>query len=336
MSFKKNHTKSPKELTISYENFKQSTKQYATSDRFDSLKVPYRQISLANTITDEGDHKNDPINVYDTSGVYTDPNVTVNVSEGLEEIRRDWTLNRGDVEELQHKSVNIPENVNAAIHNQIFPVKKTPLKAKSGKNVTQLHYAKKGIITEEMEYIAIREQLDPDFVRSEVASGRAIIPANINHTECEPMIIGRNFLVKVNANIGNSAISSSIVEEVEKMSWSLRWGADTIMDLSTGKNIHETREWILRNCPAPVGTVPIYQALEKVDGIAEDLTWDIFRDTLIEQAEQGVDYFTIHAGVLLRYVPMTAERMTVLFPEVDPSWQNGASLTIKRTFIYKL
>ena len=308
--FKKNYKTSPKQLSISYDNFAQSSKKYQKGTLFPDLNIPYREITLASTYTDAGEEKNDPVAVYDTSGPYTDPEITVNVADGIPEIRKEWTLNRGDVDALDSKSVSIPENIPAAIQQQIFPVKKTPLKAKAGKNVSQLHYARKGIITEEMEYIAIRENVDPEFVRTEVAEGRAIIPANINHPECEPMIIGRNFLVKVNANIGNSAISSNIVEEIEKMTWSLRWGADTIMDLSTGNNIHETREWILRNSPAPIGTVPIYQALEKVDGIAEDLTWEIFRDTLIEQAEQGVDYFTIHAGVLLRYVPLTAKRLT--------------------------
>ncbi len=308
--FKESIKASPKTLSISYQNFKQSQKIYKSGSLYPNINVPFREISLSPTVTDSGSEENKPLKVYDTSGIYTDPNVTVNVAEGLPEIRKDWTLSRNDCEELKNKSVSIPENVNAAIHNQIFPIKKTPIRAKKNKNVTQMHYAKKGIITEEMEYIAIRENVKPEFVRSEVASGRAIIPANINHPECEPMIIGRNFLVKVNSNIGNSAISSNIVEEIEKMTWSLRWGADTIMDLSTGKNIHETREWILRNSPAPIGTVPIYQALEKVDGIAENLSWEIFRDTLIEQAEQGVDYFTIHAGVLLRYVPLTAERLT--------------------------
>ena len=308
--FKNNYKSSPKELSISYDNFSQSTKEYQSGKIFTDLNVPYRKITLSPTITDAGEEQNEPLNLYDTSGPFSDPNVTVNVAEGLAELRKDWTLKRGDVDELSEKSVDIPENIQAAINQQIFPIKKAPLKAKSGKNVSQLHYAKKGVITEEMEYIAIRENMDPEFIRTEVAEGRAIIPANINHPEVEPMIIGRNFLVKVNANIGNSAISSNIVEEIEKMTWSLRWGADTIMDLSTGNNIHETREWIIRNSPAPIGTVPIYQALEKVDGVAEDLTWEIFKETLIEQAEQGVDYFTIHAGVLLRYVPLTAERLT--------------------------
>ncbi len=309
-TFKENYKSSPKELSISYDNFPQSTKEYQSGKTFPDLKVPYRRITLAPTITDAGEEENKPVDIYDTSGPYTDPNITVNVSKGIPELRKNWTINRGDVETLDSKSITVPENVQAAINQQVFPVKKKPLKAKAGKNVSQLHYAKKGIITEEMEYIAIRENVEPEFVRAEVEAGRAIIPANINHPECEPMIIGRNFLVKVNANIGNSALSSNIVEEIEKMTWSLRWGADTIMDLSTGNNIHETREWILRNSPAPIGTVPIYQALEKVNGVAEDLTWEIFKETLIEQAEQGVDYFTIHAGVLLRYVPLTAERLT--------------------------
>ena len=289
-----------------------------------------------------------PIGVYDTSGPYTDPNVTIDLKAGLPKVRQEWIQNNPDIEVLSGHSSNYgkqrleDKNLDAIR----FPNVPLPRKAKAGKIVTQLHYARKGIITPEMEYIAIRENqriesfltdahktvsdgrllsqhsgyswggntplsfITPEFVRDEVARGRAIIPANINHPEAEPMIIGRNFLVKINTNIGNSAIGSSIEEEVEKAVWSCRWGGDTLMDLSTGKNIHETREWIIRNCPVPVGTVPIYQALEKVKGKAEDLTWEIFKDTLIEQAEQGVDYFTIHAGVLLRYVPMTAKRVT--------------------------
>lgn len=281
---------------------------------------------------------NPPVTVYDTSGPYTDPDVTIDVRKGLAPLRGSWIMDRGDVERLSELSSAYGRKrlEDPALDNLRFSHKATPLKAKQGENVTQLHYARKGIITPEMEYIAIRENqryehwqelnqqhpgqnfgartpngiITPEFVREEIASGRAIIPANINHPESEPMIIGRNFLVKINANIGNSAVTSSIEEEVEKAVWACRWGADTIMDLSTGKNIHETREWILRNSPVPIGTVPIYQALEKVNGKAEDLTWEIFKDTLIEQAEQGVDYFTIHAGVLLRYVPLTANRVT--------------------------
>ena len=274
--------------------------------------------------------------MYDTSGVYTDPNVEIDLTKGLPKLRQAWIEARGDTEQLAKLSSQYGnERANdIATANLRFGHIDKPRRAINGKNVTQMHYAKQGIITPEMEYIAIRETqkqhdltdgrqhagnnfgantpklITPEFVRAEVAAGRAIIPNNINHPESEPMIIGRNFLVKINANIGNSALGSSIDEEVAKMTWATRWGADTIMDLSTGKHIHETREWIIRNSPVPIGTVPIYQALEKVDGVAEDLTWDIFKDTLIEQAEQGVDYFTIHAGVLLRYVPVTANRLT--------------------------
>jgi phosphomethylpyrimidine synthase len=284
---------------------------------------------------------NPSVTVYDTSGPYTDPNIAIDVTKGIPRLREQWIKDRNDVEELsEFTSAYSNERLeDSKLEALRFEHIKKPFRAKEGCNVSQMHYAKKGIITPEMEYIAIRENqridelmndselwhqhkgnsfgantpvklITPEFVRSEVASGRAIIPANINHPESEPMIIGRNFLVKINTNIGNSAVTSSIDEEVEKAVWSCRWGGDTIMDLSTGKNIHETREWIIRNCPVPVGTVPIYQALEKVNGKAEDLTWEIFRDTLIEQAEQGVDYFTIHAGVLLRYVPLTAKRVT--------------------------
>ncbi|WP_420798885.1 phosphomethylpyrimidine synthase ThiC [Geothrix limicola] len=288
------------------------------------VQVPFREIKL-NPTRDFRDQltENEPVRLYDTSGPYTDPAVTIDVAKGLKPLRQDWILGRGDVEELAgatslYRKLRERDRDLDAIR---FHADRKPLRAKAGKNVSQMHYAKQGIVTPEMEFIAIRENLGreaaglksritPEFVRDEVARGRAIIPANINHPETEPMIIGRNFLVKINANIGNSAVASSIEEEVEKMAWSIRWGADTVMDLSTGKNIHETREWILRNSPVPIGTVPIYQALEKVNGKAEDLTWEIFRDTLIEQAEQGVDYFTIHAGVLLRYVPLTAKRVT--------------------------
>jgi len=284
------------------------------------------------------------VTVYDTSGPYTDPKEEINVHKGLADIRSQWIEAREDVEFYEGREVKPIDNGHEdeekafAFYNQ--DLQRKPRRAKAGMNVSQMHYARKGIITPEMEYIAIRENqarealsneftteernerlkghswganlqpITPEFVRKEVAEGRAIIPANINHTELEPMIIGRNFLVKINANIGNSALTSSIEEEVEKLVWSLRWGGDTVMDLSTGKNIHATRDYIVRNSPAPIGTVPIYQALEKVNGVAEDLTWEVFRDTLIEQAEQGVDYFTIHAGVLLRYVPLTAERVT--------------------------
>jgi phosphomethylpyrimidine synthase len=261
--------------------------------------------------------------VYDTSGPYTDPSQTIDVQKGLPALRSQWILDRQDVKQLDRPS-SIYQQLrkrDSSLDSVRFQAKDKPLRAREGKNVTQMHYARQGLITPEMEFVALRENLGrahghikglitPEFVRKEIARGRAIIPSNINHPESEPMIIGRNFLVKINANIGNSAVTSSIEEEVEKMAWATRWGADTVMDLSTGKNIHETREWILRNSPVPIGTVPIYQALEKVEGKAEELTWDIFRDTLIEQAEQGVDYFTIHAGVLLRYIPMTANRLT--------------------------
>jgi len=261
--------------------------------------------------------------VYDTSGPYTDPSQPIDVQKGLPALRSQWILDRQDVQQLDRPS-SIYQQLrkrDSSLDSIRFQAKDKPLRARAGKNVTQMHYARQGLITPEMEFVALRENLGrahghikglitPEFVRKEIARGRAIIPSNINHPESEPMIIGRNFLVKINANIGNSAVTSSIEEEVEKMAWATRWGADTVMDLSTGKNIHETREWILRNSPVPIGTVPIYQALEKVEGKAEELTWDIFRDTLIEQAEQGVDYFTIHAGVLLRYIPMTANRLT--------------------------
>lgn len=313
------------------------------------IKVAMREITLQDTVIKTGKEvrkiKNPSITVYDTSGPYTDSSVNIDIRKGLDRLREPWILERGDVEQLSQFSSRYTQERNAddSLSYMRFEHLKLPLKAKAGCNVSQMHYAKKGIITPEMEYVAIRENqrieqmrtesnainslwkqhkgqsfganiptsfITPEFVRDEVARGRAIIPSNINHPESEPMIIGRNFLVKINTNIGNSAVGSSIEEEVEKAVWSCRWGGDTLMDLSTGKNIHETREWIIRNCPVPVGTVPIYQALEKVGGKAEELTWDIFRDTLIEQAEQGVDYFTIHAGVLLRYIPYTAKRVT--------------------------
>ena len=325
------------------------------------MRVPFREIALSPSKNmDDEFEENPPVRVYDTSGVWTDPKAKCDVREGLPTLRREWILARGDVEEYEGREILPQDNgyltkgaedvakIKDGGKLEEFPaLKRPPLRAKSGKNVSQMHYAKKGIITPEMEYVAIRENLGrqiafealqkaqgdgrdslyhqhkgesfgasvpefvtPEFVRDEVARGRAIIPANINHPETEPMAIGRNFLVKINANIGNSAIASSIEEEVEKMRWATLWGADTVMDLSTGKNIHATREWILRNSPVPIGTVPIYQALEKVNGKAEDLTWEIYRDTLIEQAEQGVDYFTIHAGVRLPYIPMTAKRTT--------------------------
>ncbi|KAF1680436.1 phosphomethylpyrimidine synthase ThiC [Bacillus sp. SKDU12] len=292
-------------------SFSGSKKVYVEGSSAD-IRVPMREIALSPTTGTFGEEENAPVRVYDTSGPYTDHDVTINIEEGLKPLRQKWITDRGDIEEYEGRAVKPEDNgYKKASPNVRFPgLKRKPLRAKAGQNVTQMHYAKKGMITPEMEFIAIREHVPPEFVRDEVASGRAIIPSNINHPESEPMIIGRNFHVKINANIGNSAVTSSIEEEVEKMTWAIRWGADTMMDLSTGKDIHTTREWIIRNCPVPVGTVPIYQALEKVNGVAEDLTWEIYRDTLIEQAEQGVDYFTIHAGVLLRYVPLTAKRTT--------------------------
>ncbi|MGG0903734.1 phosphomethylpyrimidine synthase ThiC [Bacillus subtilis] len=292
-------------------SFSGSKKVYVEGSSSD-IQVPMREILLSPTTGSFGEEENAPVRVYDTSGPYADPEVTINIQEGLKPLRQKWITERGDVEEYEGRAIKPEDNgYKKANPNVSYPgLKRKPLRAKAGQNVTQMHYAKKGIITPEMEFIAIREHVSPEFVRDEVASGRAIIPSNINHPESEPMIIGRNFHVKINANIGNSAVTSSIEEEVEKMTWAIRWGADTMMDLSTGKDIHTTREWIIRNCPVPVGTVPIYQALEKVNGVAEDLTWEIYRDTLIEQAEQGVDYFTIHAGVLLRYVPLTAKRTT--------------------------
>ena len=318
--------------------FPNSRKIYVQGSRPD-IRVPMREISLAATPAGMGSEHNPPVTVYDTSGPYTDPEVHIDIRQGLPEVRSRWIAERGDTETLSALTSEYGRRraADADLDRLRFAGhQRRPLRAKSGANVTQMHYARRGIVTPEMEYAAIREnqrmelyrellvqqhpghdfgaslpkEITPEFVRSEVARGRAIIPANINHPELEPMIIGRNFLVKINGNLGNSALSSSIEEEVEKMTWGIRWGSDTIMDLSTGKNIHETREWIIRNAPVPIGTVPIYQALEKVDGKAEELTWEMFRDTLIEQAEQGVDYFTIHAGVLLRYVPLTAKRLT--------------------------
>jgi phosphomethylpyrimidine synthase len=349
-----------------------SKKVYVAGAIHPAVRVPMREITLAPTKTFSGQTEvNEPVRVYDTSGPWGDPGFTGLVTQGLPALRREWILSRGDVEEYEGRPVTPQDNGYARVIRRPVPVdsptlpieytgeKRKPLRSKNGKAVTQLAYARAGMVTPEMEFIAIREnmrvaqiadlakdivrndlgkqhagsaqnsagnsfapsvfsrfpqripkEITPEFVRSEIAAGRAIIPSNINHPELEPMIIGRNFLVKINANIGNSAVASSIEEEVEKMRWATKWGADTVMDLSTGKNIHATREWILRNSPVPIGTVPIYQALEKTGGKAEDLTWEIFRDTLIEQAEQGVDYFTIHAGVLLRYVPLTARRMT--------------------------
>jgi phosphomethylpyrimidine synthase len=277
------------------------------------MRVPMREVTLSATRTPAGQlETNPPIRLYDTSGPYTDPAFTPDLHQGLPTQRLGWILGRGDVETLPEPSSEYRKQREAdpALASIRFTAPRKPLRARSGRRVTQMHYARRGEITPEMAFIAIREGVTPEHVRDEVARGRAIIPANINHPETEPMVIGRNFLVKINANIGNSAVTSTVDEEVEKMTWATRWGADTVMDLSTGKHIHETREWILRNSPVPIGTVPIYQALEKVDGKAEELTWEIYRDTLIEQAEQGVDYFTIHAGVLLRYIPLTAKRVT--------------------------
>jgi phosphomethylpyrimidine synthase len=318
-----------------------SRKVFVEGSRPD-VRVPMREIVQSDTPSSFGAERNPPIYVYDTSGPYTDPKAQIDIRRGLGALRASWIAERGDTEELSGPTSRYGRErlADPRLADLRFDLKRKPRRAQAGMNVTQMHYAKKGIVTPEMEYIAIRENqrhdllsdlvtrqhpgqdfgassfpksaktITPGFVRDEVARGRAIIPANINHPETEPMIIGRNFLVKINANIGNSAVTSGISEEVEKMTWAIRWGGDTVMDLSTGKHIHETREWIIRNAPVPIGTVPIYQALEKVDGKAEELTWEIFRDTLIEQAEQGVDYFTIHAGVRLPFIPMTAKRMT--------------------------
>lgn len=302
----------PKNDSITLSSFPGSKKVYIQGSRAD-IQVPMREIKLSPTSGAYGDQDNAPVRVYDTSGAYTDDEIQTDIRLGILPHRSNWILERGDAEAYEGRLIKPEDNGNQNGESlaEVFPgLQRHPLRAKKSGNVSQMHYARKGIITSEMEYIAIRENVSPEFVRDEVARGRAIIPANINHPESEPMIIGRNFLVKINANIGNSAVTSSIEEEVEKMRWATRWGADNIMDLSTGKNIHTTREWIIRNSPVPIGTVPIYQALEKVNGKAEDLTWEVYRDTLIEQAEQGVDYFTIHAGVLLRYIPMTAKRMT--------------------------
>ena len=322
----------------SVQPFPSSRKVYRTGSRPD-LNVPFREITLAETRSSQGVERNDAVYVYDTSGPYTDPDARIDVRRGLPPLRARWIEERGDTEPLGGVSSEYGRQRQG--DPKLAPLRfahlRVPRRARPGANVTQMHYARRGVVTPEMEFIAIREscmreaypeavrrhrhpgmgfgaslpeEVTPEFVRDEVAAGRAIIPSNVNHPESEPMIIGRNFLVKVNANIGNSAVTSSIGEEVEKMTWATRWGADTVMDLSTGKNIHETREWIIRNSPVPIGTVPIYQALEKVGGVAEDLTWELYRDTLLEQAEQGVDYFTIHAGIRLPYVPLTARRVT--------------------------
>ncbi|HEY3299703.1 MAG TPA: phosphomethylpyrimidine synthase ThiC [Methylophilaceae bacterium] len=342
--------------------FAKSRKIYVEGSRPD-IRVPFREISLSDTPSAFGADKNPPVVVYDTSGPYTDPDVSIDIRNGLPALRAGWIMERGDVEQLDGPTSEFGHQrlVDPELSEMRFNLHRKPLRAKAGQNVSQMHYARKGIITPEMEYIAIRENqrrenmsellqtqhpgqhfgasipkvITPEFVRDEVARGRAIIPLNINHPEIEPMIIGRNFLVKINANIGNSALGSSISEEVEKMVWGTRWGGDTVMDLSTGKNIHETREWIIRNSPVPIGTVPIYQALEKVNGKAEDLTWEIFRDTLIEQAEQGVDYFTIHAGVRLAYIPMTAKRMTGIVSRGGSIMAKWCLAHHKESFLYE-
>ncbi|QOV92762.1 phosphomethylpyrimidine synthase ThiC [Novosphingobium sp. ES2-1] len=335
-----------------------SRKIHVESARFPGLTVAMREISL------EPSSGEPPVRVYDTSGPYTDTNVMIDIAAGLPKLRRDWIVGRGDVEEYDGRAVKPEDNglkgPDRSAGVPPFPnVVKRPLRAKAGQNVSQMHYARQGIITPEMEYVAVRENLGrkqakealirdgqdwgasipdyvtPEFVRDEVARGRAIIPSNINHPESEPMAIGRNFLVKINANIGNSAVASDVASEVDKMVWSIRWGADTVMDLSTGRNIHDTREWILRNSPVPIGTVPIYQALEKVGGVAEDLTWEIFRDTLIEQAEQGVDYFTIHAGVRLPYIPLAAKRMTGIVSRGGSIMAKWCLAHHKESFLYE-
>ena len=352
-----------------------SRKVYVPGSRPD-IRVPMREISQDDTPASFGAENNPPVYVYDTSGPYTDPNAKIDIRNGLAPLRAQWIEERGDTETLSGPTskFGVERLLDPKLTELRFNLQRKPRRAKPGMNVSQMHYARRGTVTPEMEYIAIRENLQrrqyieslrasgpqgaklaelmarqhpgqsfgaaipeeitPEFVRDEVARGRAIIPANINHPESEPMIIGRNFLVKINANIGNSALGSSIGEEVEKMTWSIRWGGDTVMDLSTGKDIHETREWIIRNAPVPIGTVPIYQALEKVDGKAEELTWDIFRDTLIEQAEQGVDYFTIHAGVLLRYVPLTAKRMTGIVSRGGSIMAKWCLAHHKESFLY--
>src|SRR5512140_2091113 len=352
-----------------------SRKIYVQRSRAD-VRVPMREISQADTPASFGAEKNPPIFVYDTSGPYTDPAAKIDIRNGLAPLRAKWIEERGDTEELAGPTskFGVERLADPKLAELRFNLQRKPRRAKPGMNVSQMHYARRGLITPEMEYIAIRENLQrrayveslrasgphgaklaellarqhpgqsfgaaipeeitPEFVRDEVARGRAIIPANINHPETEPMIIGRNFLVKINANIGNSALGSSIGEEVEKMTWSIRWGGDTVMDLSTGKHIHETREWIIRNAPVPIGTVPIYQALEKVDGKAEELTWEIFRDTLVEQAEQGVDYFTVHAGVRLPYIPMTAKRMTGIVSRGGSIMAKWCLAHHKESFLY--
>ncbi|WP_318439964.1 phosphomethylpyrimidine synthase ThiC [Photobacterium leiognathi] len=354
--------------SLTVQPYPNSQKVYVQGSRSD-LRVPMREITLADSLVGGSKESpifepNEPVRVYDTSGFYTDPDKTIDIYSGLPTVRAQWILDRDDTELLDDLSSDYAnERLDDKTLDDLRFGERAPIRrAKAGKCVTQLHYARQGIITPEMEYIAIREnmgrakyrdevlnqqhpgisfganlpkEITPEFVRQEVAEGRAIIPANINHPETEPMIIGRNFLVKVNANIGNSAVSSSIEEEVEKLVWSTRWGGDTVMDLSTGRNIHETREWIIRNSPVPIGTVPMYQALEKVNGVAENLNWEVFRDTLLEQAEQGVDYFTIHAGVLLRYVPMTAKRVTGIVSRGGSIMAKWCLAHHKESFLYE-
>ncbi|WP_318419383.1 phosphomethylpyrimidine synthase ThiC [Photobacterium leiognathi] len=354
--------------SLTVQPYPNSQKVYVQGSRSD-LRVPMREITLADSLVGGSKESpifepNEPVRVYDTSGFYTDPDKTIDIYSGLPTVREQWILDRDDTEFLDGLSSDYAnERLDDKTLDDLRFGERAPIRrAKAGKCVTQLHYARQGIITPEMEYIAIREnmgrakyrdkvlnqqhpgisfganlpkEITPEFVRQEVAEGRAIIPANINHPETEPMIIGRNFLVKVNANIGNSAVSSSIEEEVEKLVWSTRWGGDTVMDLSTGRNIHETREWIIRNSPVPIGTVPMYQALEKVNGVAENLNWEVFRDTLLEQAEQGVDYFTIHAGVLLRYVPMTAKRVTGIVSRGGSIMAKWCLAHHKESFLYE-
>ena len=338
-----------------------SRKIYVQGSRPD-IRVPMREISQADTAASFGAEKNPPVTVYDTSGPYTDPGASIDIRRGLPPLRLRWIEERADTEELSGPSSRYGSQrlADPKLTGMRFELKRRPRRATRGAKVTQMHYARRGVITPEMEFIAIREnqrmelhaemlrrqhpgesfganlgaKITPEVVRQEVARGRAIIPANVNHPETEPMIIGRNFLVKINANIGNSALTSGIAEEVDKMTWAIRWGADTVMDLSTGKHIHETREWIMRNSPVPIGTVPIYQALEKVDGKAEELTWEIYRDTLIEQCEQGVDYFTIHAGVLLRYIPLTAKRMTGIVSRGGSIMAKWCLAHHKESFLY--
>jgi phosphomethylpyrimidine synthase len=343
-----------KAFTVTTGPLPASTKVFVASKNRPDIKAPVREIALHPTANEP------PLRVYDTSGPYSDPSVTIDIEKGLAPTRRSWVMERGDVEEYTPRDVKPEDNGGASGKHLVRPFKldRLPLRAKPGKSVTQLTYARAGVVTAEMEYIAIRENLGreqakdyirdgesfgaeipdyitPEFVRDEIARGRAVIPCNINHPESEPMIIGRNFLVKINANIGNSAVTSSVAEEVDKMVWAIRWGADNVMDLSTGRNIHNIREWIIRNSPVPIGTVPIYQALEKVDGIAEELTWEIYRDTLIEQCEQGVDYFTIHAGVRLPYVPLTAKRVTGIVSRGGSIMAKWCLSHHKESFLYE-